>query len=134
MEKEILAFTPIFILMIFAVVIYFSAIFVSQLISTKSKGYARELPYECGEIPTTSAWSQFSVRFYLISLIFIIFDVEAILIFPVATLFKSYVLRGEGLYVFSVFFIFLFILLIGMIYCWRKGDLDWIQNYVSKKQ
>jgi len=77
-------------------------------------------PYECGEDPIGDAWIKFPVSFYLIALIFVLFDVEAAFLFPwVLSLPKL------GLLAFVEMFIFLFVLLLGWLYAYRKGDLKW---------
>ena len=76
--------------------------------------------YECGEEPVGNAWVKFNVRFYVIALIFLIFDVEVVLLFPWALTYKEY-----GIYGFAVGLIFLLVLGLGMVYEWRKGDLEW---------
>ena len=76
--------------------------------------------YECGEEPIGDSWVKFNVRFYIIALIFLIFDVEIVFLFPWAVIFKQL-----GLFAFVEMMIFLGILVIGYIYVWIKGDLDW---------
>ena len=77
-------------------------------------------PYECGEDPVGDAWVKFNVRFYVIALIFLIFDVEVVFLFPWALVY-----RGFGLFGFLEMAVFLGILIVGFIYVWVKGDLDW---------
>jgi NADH-quinone oxidoreductase subunit A len=90
---------------------------------------ARKLStYECGEPSTGSAWVNFNIRFYLVALIFIIFEVEIAFIFPVAVVFRNLIESGEGLFAFVKIFIFIGILFLGLIYSWVKGDLDWIKK------
>ena len=84
--------------------------------------------YECGEPATGSAWINFNVRFYIVALIFIIFEVEIAFIFPVATVFRQWVVNGQGLFAFVEVFIFIGILFVGLAYAWRKGDLEWVKN------
>jgi NADH-quinone oxidoreductase subunit A len=84
--------------------------------------------YECGERPIGEAWMQFNPRFYLIALIFLIFDVEIAFIFPVATVFRRYVESGVGWLAFAELFIFMAVLLLGLIYVWSKGDLHWVKR------
>lgn len=76
--------------------------------------------YECGEAPVGSGFVQFNLRFYVYALIFVIFDVEVIFIFPWAVVFQSL-----GLFAFVEMMIFIGILLIGYAYAWRKGALEW---------
>ena len=83
--------------------------------------------YECGEKPVGSAWINFNPRFFLIALIFIIFEVEIVFIFPVATIFKAWINNGNGMLALVELLIFILILVVGLIYAWAKGDLNWIR-------
>jgi NADH-quinone oxidoreductase subunit A len=76
--------------------------------------------YECGESPVGDTRIRFNVRFYVIALIFVIFDVEVVFLFPWALVFSNL-----GWYAFVEMVVFLAILLVGYAYVWRKGDLDW---------
>ncbi|MFN7971598.1 MAG: NADH-quinone oxidoreductase subunit A [Acidobacteriota bacterium] len=82
------------------------------------------IAYECGEEPTGSAWTSFNIRFCVLALIFIVFDVEALLLVPWAVVYKSYpdpvLALAEGL-------VFLLVLGAGLAYVWAKGDLEWIK-------
>jgi NADH-quinone oxidoreductase subunit A len=84
--------------------------------------------YECGEPSAGSAWVNFNIRFYLVALIFIIFEVEIAFIFPVAVVFRNLIESGEGLLAFLKIFFLIGILFLGLIYSWVKGDLDWIKK------
>ena len=79
--------------------------------------------YECGEEAIGSAWIQFNVRFYIIALIFLIFDVEIAVLFPWAVIFKE-----VGLLALGEILIFLGILVVGFVYVWVKGDLEWLKS------
>ena len=72
---------------------------------------------------TGSAWVNFNIRFYLVALIFIIFEVEIAFIFPVATVFRQRMESGQGLFAFVEIVVFVGILFLGLIYAWAKGDL-----------
>ena len=85
------------------------------------------MSYECGEVPEGSAWIQFNVRFYIIALIFLIFDVEVIFLFPWSVVFKQLTIDGFGFLAFMEMFIFVSILIVGFAYVWIKGDLDWVK-------
>ena len=76
--------------------------------------------YECGEEPIGNAWVRFNVRFYVIALVFLIFDVEVVFLFPWALVY-----RQLGLFAFIEMAVFLAILIVGFAYVWVKGDLDW---------
>jgi NADH-quinone oxidoreductase subunit A len=85
--------------------------------------------YECGEIPIGEPWVRFNVRFYVIALIFLLFDVEVVFLLPWAIVFK-----GLGWFAFIEMIIFVVILLAGFAYVWGKGDLDWERPrpYIAK--
>jgi NADH-quinone oxidoreductase subunit A len=100
-----------------------------QKLLAPSNPYERKLiPYECGEPPTGRAWINFNVRFYIIALIFVVFEVEVAFVYPVATVFVQWVKSGNRLYALSEILIFLLILFIGLIYVWVKHDLEWIKK------
>ena len=86
---------------------------------------AKTETYECGEIPFGNAWKQFRVGYYIFALVFVIFDVEAIFIFPWAKELRSLDASGLGLFAFVEMMVFIGILLIGLLYAWRKGVLKW---------
>ncbi len=90
--------------------------------------YAEKLEtYECGEAPVGPAWFNFNPRFYIIALIYIVFDVEIAFIYPVATVFKRWVDQGSGLFALVEIALFVAILMLGLVYVWVKGDLEWIR-------
>jgi NADH:ubiquinone oxidoreductase subunit 3 (subunit A) len=95
----------------------------SRLLRPKGKySIDKFIPYECGEIPEGPAWIQFNIRFYVVALIFIIFDVEIIFLLPWAVVFKNL-----GGFAFVEGLIFIGILVIGLAYVWCKGDLEWVR-------
>lgn len=87
--------------------------------------------YECGEEPTGSAWLPFNSRFYVIALVFLLFEVEMVFVFPWATVFGSHEINNAdprwGMLSLIEMFIFLGVLILGLVYVWCKGDLDWIK-------
>ena len=99
------------------------ALTLSRLIQSKGDPAPDKfLPYECGEVPEGSAWIRFNIRFYVFALIFIIFDVEIICLLPWAVVFKSL-----GPFAFIEGLIFIGILIVGLAYVWKKGDLQWVR-------
>ena len=92
----------------------------AKLVRPSRKTHEKQTTYECGENPEGTPWVKFNIRFYVVALIFLIFDVEVVLLFPWALNYKEY-----GVYGFLVGIIFLLILFVGMAYEWRKGDLEW---------
>lgn len=84
--------------------------------------------YECGEPAMGSAWVNFNIRFYVVALIFIIFEVEIAFVFPVAAVFRRWLESGQGIFALVELFVFVGILFLGLIYAWSKGDLDWVKK------
>ena len=105
--------------------------FLNRIIAPSNPNPEKLTSYECGEEPTGNAWLPFNSRFYVIALVFLLFDVEMVFIFPWATVFGSHEIIAAdarwGWYSFTEMFIFLGILILGLAYVWRKGDLDWIK-------
>ncbi len=100
------------------------ALAMSRLIQPKSlSGPDKYIPYECGEIPEGTAWIRFNIRFYVVALIFIVFDVEIVFLMPWAVIFKKL-----GAFAFAEGVIFIFILAVGLAYVWKKGDLEWVKS------
>jgi NADH-quinone oxidoreductase subunit A len=92
---------------------------------------ARKLStYECGEPPSGSAWINFNIRFYLIALVFVIFDVEVAFVYPVVVAFRDFVLSGRGLVALGELLVFIGILFLGLVYVWVKQDLEWLKRVV----
>lgn len=128
-------YMPILILMAFAAIMVIGALLVGKLLRPHNPTQLKETPYECGEEPIGSAWSNFNVRFYVIALVFLIFDVEGALMFPVAAVYKKFVDIGQGGPVLASFLLFILVLALGVVYCWKKGDLDWVKSYqISEKK
>ena len=123
------AYMPTLILIFLTIAIVVGAHLVSLLLSPKKPSKKKSTPYECGEEPIGQAWSMFNVRFYVVGLIFIIFDVESVLMFPVVSVFKKFIEMDQGAVALIEILIFILILVSGMAYCWRRGDLDWIKSY-----
>jgi NAD(P)H-quinone oxidoreductase subunit 3 len=96
------------------------AIGVSYLIAPHRKGAERRFTYESGMEPIGGAWIQFNIRYYMFALVFVIFDVETVFLYPWAVAFNQL-----GLLAFIEALIFIAILVIGLVYAWRKGALEW---------
>lgn len=96
----------------------------SALIRPRVPTTEKAIPYECGERPVGLSWVRFNLRFYLIAIIFLLFDVEVALLLPWAVVF-----RKLGLPAFLEAMTFVAILLVGLAYVWAKGDLEWDKGY-----
>ena len=91
--------------------------------------------YECGEPPSGPAWINFNIRFYLIALVFVIFDVELAFIYPVAAVFRDWVVtQGRGLFALVELALFIGILAVGLVYVWAKGDLQWLKRLPRRRR
>lgn len=123
-------FMPVIIMMVIATLLFVGALVAAHILSPKGKdSKAKDQPYKYKKDPVGSAWSAFNVRFYVVGLIFIIFDVESALMFPIAAIFKEMNEMGNGVYLLIDFVGFIAILTVGIGYCWRKGDLDWVKSF-----
>ena len=91
----------------------------------KADETAKGESYECGEIPIGNAWRQFKVGYYIFALIYVVFAVEAAFIFPWAKELTHMKSMGYGIFAFLEMLIFILILVVGLIYAWRKGVLKW---------
>ena len=102
-----------------------------RLLAPNNPNKEKLTSYECGEDALGSAWAPFNTRFYVIALVFLLFDVEMVFILPWATVFGNHDLANMdkrwGWLSLTEMFIFLGILILGLVYVWRKGDLEWVK-------
>jgi NADH-quinone oxidoreductase subunit A len=101
------------------------AVGMSKMIAPKAPGGFKAVPYESGIEPVGGGWSQSHIRYYIFALLFLIFDVEAVFIFPWAIQLEYFDSVGRGVFVLIEMFIFIAILLLGLVYAIRKGVLKW---------
>ena len=113
-------YLPILILLIIAAGFAITNVGISAILGTRKPSPEKLSPYECGIDPVGSARERFSVKFYLIAMLFVIFDIEVVFLYPWAVAFKSLKLFG-----FIEMLIFISVLFAGYIYIWKKGALDW---------
>jgi NADH:ubiquinone oxidoreductase subunit 3 (subunit A) len=93
----------------------------SRLVAPLEPNEKKLATYECGEVPIGDPWIQFHVRYYIFALIFVIFDIEAVFLYPWGLVF-----RRLGVFGFVEMMIFIAVLALGLAYAWRKGVLDWV--------
>jgi NADH-quinone oxidoreductase subunit A len=115
-------FGQILTFIILAIVFVIAGILTAKILSPKNPTKEKLTTYECGENPIGSPWVKFNIRFYVIALVFIIFDLEVVFLFPWAVVFQN-----MGMIAFVEMFVFLVILGLGFIYLWARGDLEWIR-------
>ncbi len=126
-------FATVLIFVLIGFVFAALALVVAKLLRPRNPSPSKMTTYECGELPTGSSWIRFNVRFYLIALFFIVFDVEVIFLYPWAVVFKQLFTHPQlGVLVFWEMIIFLVILTLGLAYIWVKGDLDWVKSLVER--
>ena len=112
---------PVLILMVIALAMAVGFVLLSQALGPKRYDRVKFSVYECGVDPLTPASVRVSVKFYLIAILFILFDLETTFLYPWAVLFRSL-----GLFGFIEMAVFLGILILGWIYAWKKGALEWV--------
>ena len=105
-----------------AIVFVIAGLVTARLIAPKNPTKEKLTTYECGENPIGSPWIKFNIRFYVIALVFIVFDLEVVFLFPWAVVFQK-----MGMFAFVEMLVFLVILGLGFIYLWARGDLEWIR-------
>lgn len=97
-------------------------LFLARLIRPERPQPMKYDTYECGEEVEGPSWIQFNIRFYVIALIFIVFDVEIIFLFPWAVVFQQL-----GMFALIEMLVFIGMLLVGLAYVWKRGDLEWVR-------
>jgi NADH-quinone oxidoreductase subunit A len=129
--SQISEFGKILIFIITGIIMVCFAFFINKLLAPNNPNPEKLTSYECGEETTGNAWLPFNSRFYVIALVFLLFDVEMVFVFPWAIVFGSHELNNSdprwGWLALTEMFLFLGILILGLAYVWVKGDLDWIK-------
>ena len=105
---------------------------ISKVLRKDNPGHVKGLTYECGEPAYGSSFIRFDIRFYVIALVFLIFDVEVIFLVPWAVALKSFAAAGLGALAFGEAALFVAILAVGLAYVWRKGDIEWIPRSLQQ--
>ncbi len=113
-------YIPVLLMIIIAGGVAAAMIGLSEFFGPKLKFREKMEPFECGENQIASPKQRFSVRFYIIAMLFIIFDIEAVFLFPWAVIFQPL-----GMFGFVEMMIFILILAVGLAYVWKKGALEW---------
>ncbi|MES1172444.1 MAG: NADH-quinone oxidoreductase subunit A [Bacteroidota bacterium] len=101
---------------------------VGRLVRPSAPTAVKGETYECGERALGGGWFNYNPRFYVVALVFLIFDVEVAFTYPVATVFRRWVARGDGGGAFLEIALFMAVLALGLAYVWRRGDLDWLRS------
>jgi NADH-quinone oxidoreductase subunit A len=115
------SYVPILIFILIALSLPVVGLAVGWLVRPYRPNTAKLMPYECGVDPESDARDRFSVRFYILAILFVVFDVETIFLFPWAIIYKQL-----PVFLFIEMLVFLGILIVGYFYVWKKGALEWV--------
>jgi len=130
-EFNLFDYAPIGIMFLVAMGFAASQILVTQLIGPRKRTAVKLMPYECGKDPVGSARDRFSIKFYTVAVIFLLFDIEVLFMIPFAVAFKSLLAAEKisgiafGTIALLEILVFIATLIVGYIYVWRKGTFDW---------
>ncbi|HLA94533.1 MAG TPA: NADH-quinone oxidoreductase subunit A, partial [Pyrinomonadaceae bacterium] len=128
---NLMDYVPIGIMFLVAMGFAASQLVVTQLIGPRKRTATKLMPYECGKDPVGGAHDRFSVKFYTVAVIFLLFDIEVLFIIPFAVAFKSLLAQEKlsgiafGTIAFVEILVFVGTLIVGYIYVWKKGTFDW---------
>jgi NADH-quinone oxidoreductase subunit A len=131
-EFNLFDYAPILVMFIVAFGFAASQILVTQLVGPRKRTAVKLMPYECGKDPVGSARDRFSIKFYTVAVIFLLFDIEVLFMIPFAVAFKSLMAAQNvsgtimyGTIAFIEIMVFIATLVVGYIYVWKKGTFDW---------
>ena len=128
---SLMDYAPIGIMFLVAMGFAVSQLLVTQLIGPRKRTATKLMPYECGKDPIGGARDRFSIKFYTVAVIFLLFDIEVLFIIPFAVAFKSLLAEEKisgiafGTVAFLEIMVFIGTLVVGYIYVWKKGTFDW---------
>ncbi|MXV51185.1 NAD(P)H-quinone oxidoreductase subunit 3 [Pedobacter sp. HMF7647] len=130
--SQLTEFGKVLIFLIMGVLFVLAAFLVVRFLAPRRPNPIKLSTYECGEETSGTSWVQFNPKFYVIAIVFLLFDVEMAFIFPWTTIYaQSSLIAADsrwGWFSLSEMFIFIGILIIGLVYVWKKGDLEWIRS------
>jgi len=118
-------YLPILILLVVATGLAFLVVILGHILGPRRDTKLKLMPYESGMNPIGPAVRRMPIRFYLIAVLFILFDIEVVFFLPWAVVFSQYVRNGQALFILLEMFLFIIILLVGYIYAWKKDALEW---------
>jgi NADH-quinone oxidoreductase subunit A len=124
-----LTWFPVLLQAVLAMVIAAALVALSFVVGRRLKNKVKDMPYECGIAPTGDAQQRFSVKFYLVAMLFILFDIEAIFLYPWVVVYRELKIFG-----FFEMLIFIVLVLAGFFYIWKKGVIDWSADEIAKEK
>lgn len=120
------SYFPLLIQANLAIVVAAALVALGVLLGKRLKNKVKDLPYECGITPVGSARERFSVKFYLVAMLFILFDIEAVFLYPWVVVYGDL-----KMFAFVEMFLFVIFILSGFFYIWKKGVLDWSKTHIE---
>jgi NADH-quinone oxidoreductase subunit A len=126
LENFNLAYLSVAIFLMILPILGGALLIIGVLIRPKKPSLIKSLPYESGVPAVGRSRERYSVRFYIIAMLFVLFDIEAVFLYPWAINFDGFVRRGDGIFILVEMLLFIFIILLGYAYAWKKGALDWV--------
>lgn len=130
-QFSLMDYAPIGVMFLVAMGFAVSQLLVTQLIGPRKRTATKLMPYECGKDPVGSARDRYSIKFYTVAVIFLLFDIEVLFMIPFAVAFKDLLAQQKisgiafGTIAFIEILIFIATLIVGYIYIWKKGTFDW---------
>lgn len=118
-------FLPIAVIIILAIGLGFLVVLLGNLFGPRRKTLRKGMPYESGMKPYGEATRRVPVKFYLVAVLFILFDIELVFFVPWAVVFRRFIQADMGVFLLVEMAVFLVILLVGYVYAWKKGALEW---------
>ena len=121
----LLDYAPIAVLILLATGLAALVVILGHLFGPRRQSHAKSMPYESGVTPYGPGTRRMSIKYYLIAVLFILFDIEIIFFLPWAVVLREFIANRLGLFALGEMFVFILILLVGYIYAWKKGALEW---------
>ncbi|MFH1844505.1 MAG: NADH-quinone oxidoreductase subunit A [bacterium] len=115
------------LVLVISIAVVFAALFlgISSWLGPKRPSPLKNSTYECGVPPRSTTQIRFFVRFFLVALLFLLFDLEAVFLYPWVVLYRQFLVDGRAVFALGEMGVFVTVLLVGFIYVWKKGGLEW---------
>src|SRR5580765_7664064 len=123
----------VLLFLLFSIGFVLAQLILSRILAPRAPSLEKSTPYECGELPEGTPWIRFNPRYFVIALVFLIFDVEIALMYPAAVTFRSWVKAGRGKSALFEIVAFVGVLVLGLAYAWKKGYLEWVRTTERKE-
>ncbi|MBP8128128.1 MAG: NADH-quinone oxidoreductase subunit A [Candidatus Hydrogenedentes bacterium] len=125
-------FAAVVVFLLLGVVVVVATLLLGWFIRIQRPNTTKNAIYECGEPTIGSAWIRYNSRFYTVALVYLLFDVEVVVLVPAALVLKEMAAAGAGWVPLGALLLFMLLLVLGLAYEWRYGNLDWIGEQVYK--